>query len=143
VKRRLLLAGLVAAMIVTALNIPIGATLLGLWTASLVAGDEPITLAAVATFVLVAGAAGLVLVTVLSRLGARYDSVAGRSAAVRRHVGWLRPMSGERVTHRGESGRIGALDVVLVVVVVATLLAFELWFALYSGSPFDQRTGRN
>jgi hypothetical protein len=31
---------------------------------------------------------------------------------------------------------------VLVVVVTATLIAFEIWFAFLSGSPFDARSGR-
>ena len=141
-RRRTELAGLLLGMLVTAGNIPVGATLLGLWTASRVAGDEPITMPAVGTFVLVAGATAIGLTLLLGRLGARYDAMIGRTPHVRRHVPWLRPMSGERVG-TGAAQRLGALDVVLIVVVAATLIAFEIWFAFFSGSPFDQRSGRD
>ena len=142
-KRRGELAGLLLSMFVTAGNIPVGATLLGLWCASRVAGDEPITMPAVGTFVFVAGATGIGLTLLLGHLGARYDALTGRTPHVRRHVPWLRPMSGERVGQHGDAQRLGALDVVLVVVVAATVIAFEIWFAFFSGSPFDQRSGRD
>jgi len=132
---------LLTAMILTAVNIPLGATLLGLWVASRMVGDEQITMGAVFGFVVVAGAAGIGLTILLGRLGARYDEIAGRTPHVRRHVPWLRAMSGERVGNPGDR-RLGALDLVLVIVVALTLVAFEIWFAFFSGSPFDARSGR-
>ena len=142
VKRRLQLAGSIAAMVVTAVNIPLGAPLAGLWVASRVAGGEPITMAAVFAFVIVAAALAFGLTAVLGYLGAWHDALAGRKTRVRSHLPWLRSMSGERVAYQGDAQRLGALDFVLIAVVVATLLAFEIWFAFFSGSPFDQRTGR-
>ena len=143
VRRRAELAGLLAAMIVAAVNIPLGATLLGLWAASRAVGDAQITMGAIFVFVIVAGAAGLALTMLLGRLGARYDELRGRTQRVRRHVPWLRAMSGERVGYAGDAQRVGALDVVLVLVVAATVIAFEIWFAFFSGSPFDARSGRD
>ena len=142
VRRRFESAALVSAMIVTATNIPVGATVLGLWTASLVAAGEPITMAAVATFLIVAGGAGVALTLLLGWLGSRHDRVMGRGTARRRRSPWLRAMSGERVMDPDDPRRFGALDVVCVVVVVAAVIAFEAWFLFFSGSPLDGRTGR-
>jgi hypothetical protein len=129
-------------MVVTAINIPIGATVAGLWVASRLAGEGGISMSAVGAFVLVAGACALALTVLLGRLGARHDALHGRKPALRRHVAWLRPMSGERLETDSDR-RAGALDIVAVVVVVATILAFEYWFLFLSGSPFDQRSGRH
>ena len=142
-KRRAHAAALVSAMAVTAVNIPIGATVGGLFVASrLTGGDAQISMGAVAAFVLVAGGLALGLTVVLGHLGARHDALRGRTHA-RRHVAWMRPMSDERVNVQGALRRAGALDVVLVVVVVAMLLAFEAWLLFYSGSPLDGGSGRD
>jgi hypothetical protein len=52
-------------------------------------------------------------------------------------------MSDERVSAEGALRRAGALDVVLVVVVAAALLAFEAWLLFFSGSPLDGGSGRS
>jgi hypothetical protein len=84
----------------------------------------------------------LVLVRLLSRLGSRYDELTGAQRQVRRHVPWLRSMRGERPHHAGEAFQISALDRTLVIVVTVAVVAFEIWFFFFSGSPIDQRSGR-
>jgi hypothetical protein len=52
-------------------------------------------------------------------------------------------MRGERPHDPTGSGpALTALDYVLVAVVVACLIAFEVWFFFFSSSPIDQRSGR-
>jgi hypothetical protein len=134
---------LTAGMVVTSVNIALGAPLAGLWVGSLAAGDVPITMGAVGVFVVVTLAVGYVLVAVLGWMGDEHDRVTGRPRTVRRHVPWLRSLSGEREQYEGEPVSLSAMDRVLVAVVVAAILAFEIWFFFYSGSPLDQRSGRN
>lgn len=142
--RRLQGVALISGMVVAAVNVALGAPLAGLLAASRVSGDRTITMLAVATFCVVAGAVALGLMRLLAILGAAHDRLVGRDArAVRRHVSWMRSMSGERPhVPEGPTRALSALDVVLVVVVVAALLAFEVWFAFFSGSPLDGRSGR-
>ena len=51
-------------------------------------------------------------------------------------------------THSAASGAPGAvatltaLEYLLVGMVILAVVAFEVWFFFYSGSPFDQRSGR-
>jgi len=51
-------------------------------------------------------------------------------------------MRGERPHEQGAEYRLSALEVILVVSVVAAVVAFEIWFFFYSGSPIDARSGR-
>ena len=84
------------------------------------------------------------MIRLLAYLGARHDALTGRQATVRRHTPWLRSMSGER--SHGTPGvvpTLTALEYLLVSMVVLAVVLFEVWFFLYSGSPFDQRTGRD
>ena len=128
-------------MTFTAVNIPLGATVGGLWVASRLAGEGGTSMAAVGAFVVVAGTLGVALAHVLARLGRRHDRLLGREPSTRRQSPWMRPFNDQR--HPGGSGEgQRALDVVMVIVVVAVLLAYEVWFLFFSGSPFDQRSGR-
>ena len=52
-------------------------------------------------------------------------------------------MSGER--SHGEPGtwpQLTALEYLMVSMVVLAVLLSEVWFFFFSGSPFDQRSGR-
>jgi hypothetical protein len=138
--RRLRSLALVAAMAVVTLNLWTGAPLLALWIGSRVQGGGPPTMGAVAVVVASLLITVLVLVRLLALLSAAHD--AGASQGVRRHVPWLRSMRGERETYSGAASRLTALDRTLVCIVVIAVVAFEIWFFFFSGSPIDQRTGR-
>src|SRR3954454_24729502 len=135
VKRRLQAAVVLAAMTFTAVNIPVGATVVGLWVASRLAGEGGTSMGAVGAFVVVAGGLGVALTHLLARLGRRHDRLVGREPSMRRQSPWMRPFNEQH--HPGGSGEgQRALDVVMVLVVVAALLAYEGWVLFVSGLPF-------
>jgi quinol-cytochrome oxidoreductase complex cytochrome b subunit len=141
---RLTRVGLVAAMAITSLNVWTGAPLLGLWVGSRLAGDSGTSMLGVFAAVVVIFGGAILLTLLLARLGAVYDSVTGRPREVRRHVPWLRSMRGERPhDDAGEGPRLAPLDYILVGGVVICFLLFEFWFFFLSGSPIDQRSGRD
>ena len=137
--------GLIAGMVVSGLNVTFGAPIAGMLVASRVTGGSQISMFAALMFCVVAAAVAFVFVRLLAILGAAHDRLVGRDAmVVRRHVSWMRSMSGERPhAHDGPGGgRLSALDVVMITLVVLVVVAFEVWFLFYSGSPLDQRSGR-
>ena len=138
-KRALLLSG----MAVVGLNIWTGNPLLALWVGSRVVGNGPLTMGAVAVVALMMLVVGLALTFLLGTIGAAYERVSGHEPAVRRHVPWLRSMRGERVQYEHERIGFTALEILLVVMVLAGVVAFEVWFFFYSTSPIDQRSGRD
>ena len=131
-------------MILATVNLFTGAPLAGLWIGSRVVTDGQISMLAVAVIAVTMFAACWAMTVVLSWLGARHDALTGKTATVKRHTPWLRSMSGER-SHGtpGVQARLNALEYILVGAVVLVVAAFEFWFFFKSGSPFDQRTGRN
>ena len=140
---RLRRATLLSMMAVVGVNIWTGNPLLALWVGSRVVGSGPPTMGAIAVVALMMGVVGLTLTRVLAAIGAAYDRATGHSPTVRRHVPWLRSMRGERVEYERERTGLSALEVLLVVMVLAAVAAFEIWFFFYSPSPIDQRSGRH
>jgi Ca2+/Na+ antiporter len=135
--------GLVSGMTLATLNIWTGAPLIGLMVGSRLTGDEQISMLAVAGTAVTMLGVGILLIWLLALMGAKHDELTGRTATVRRHTPWLRSMSGER-EHGvpGAQAQITALEYLLVTSVVLAVVAFEVWFFFFSGSPFDQRSGR-
>jgi hypothetical protein len=132
---RLQRIALVATMSVTAMNVWIGAPLIGLWVGSRLAGDAGISMGALAAFVVVTLAVGLGCVRLLAVLGERYERLSGVQRTVHRQLPWLRSMRGERPHDpSGSHPALTALDYVLVGVVMACVLAFEVWFPSRSAS---------
>ena len=135
-------AAVVAAMAVVGMNLWTGAPLLALWIGSRVQGHGPPTMGAVFAVVVCLAVAVLGLTRVLAVLGAVHDEQTGHGRQARRHLPWLRSMRGEREQAPGVAPVLTALERTLVVVVVAAVLAFEIWFFFFSSSPIDQRSGR-
>jgi hypothetical protein len=134
--------GLRIAMLVVALNVWTGSPLLALWIGSRLQGSGPPRMGPVFAVVVTFAALSFGLAMVLARLGDAYDRMTGQTVRVHRHVAWLRSMRGERPQYPGEHAHVTALEQVLIVVVVACVLAFEIWFFFFSTSPIDQRSGR-
>jgi hypothetical protein len=134
--------GLRIAMLLVALNVWTGSPLLALWIGSRLQGSGPPQMGPIFVVVVAFAAISFVLASVLARLGDNYDRMTGQAAQVHRHVAWLRSMRGERVQYPGQHLQVTALEKVLIVTVVACVLAFEIWFFFFSGSPIDQRSGR-
>ena len=127
--------GLAAAMTVVGLNIYTGSPLLALWVGSRVQGEGPPSMAAVALVVLVLGVCSVTLAFLLSRLGTKYDELAGTAPTTRKHAPWLRSMRGEREQQPGERVQLTMLEKVMVGLVVVAVVAIEVCFFFFSGSP--------
>jgi hypothetical protein len=74
---------------------------------------------------------------------AAYDRLTGRRRSVRRTLPWMRSMRGERPHEQPEGVRPSQAELMLIVCVVIAVIAFEVWFFFFSGSPIDQRSGRD
>jgi hypothetical protein len=134
---------LASGMALASINLWTGVPLLALWLGSRATGGEQISMLAVLVVVLVIAAGGLAVTRALGWMDARHRRLSGRERVVRRHAPWLRSMRGERPHDAtAPQSQLGALDYVLVAVVVACVISFEIWFFFFSASPIDQRSGR-
>lgn len=129
-------------MSLASLNVWIGAPLVGLWVGSRLVGDEQISMLGVFGATVTMLFVALVLLRLLAALDARFAHLSGRTSTVRRHQPWLRSARGERQFDRERGDVLTPLEYVLVASVIACVIAFEVWFLFYSGSPLDGRTGR-
>jgi len=135
---------LVCAMSLTTINIWTGGPLLALWAGSRVQSGGPPSMAAVGVVAVVLGAVSYGLVRLLALFDSIYDRLTGRGSQVSRHVPWLRSMRGERPHDDKRRARdLSPLEWILIVSVVVAVIAFEVWFFFFSGSPIDQRSGRD
>jgi hypothetical protein len=134
--------GLRIAMVLVAVNVWTGSPLTALWIGSRLQGGGPPKMGPVFVVILMIGLFSFALAWLLAQLGGVHDRMTGQVAQVHRHVAWLRSMRGERPQYPGEPTQVTALERVLIVVVVAACLAFEIWFFFFSSSPIDQRSGR-
>jgi hypothetical protein len=135
--------GLLTAMSVVSVNVWTGSPLLALWIGSRVVSGSETTMAAILVVAACLMLFSLLLIKALSLLQVSYDEVAGRKRAIRRHTPWLRSMRGERPHEVPEGVQPTPLERILVVMVVIAVAAFEIWFFFFSGSPIDQRSGRD
>jgi len=133
---------LLALMSVLALNVFTGSPLLAAWIGSRVQGTGPPSMAAFFVFLGSMLAFSFALTVALAAVGRSHDHFMGRRPTVRAHLPWLRSLRGERPQEMGTKVGLSALDVILVVTVVLAVVAFEVWFFFYSGSPIDERSGR-
>ena len=68
--------------------------------------------------------------------------LAERRQSPRLRVDAVTEMRGERPVYPGEKPSLTAPERILVLVTVVAVVIFEVWFFFFSGSPFDQRSGR-
>ncbi|NLT07561.1 MAG: hypothetical protein GXY03_14815 [Solirubrobacterales bacterium] len=142
-RHRIARVSLTAAMAVVALNIWTGSPLLALWIGSQVQGAGPPTMGAIAVVVVSMLAFSLGLVALLNHLGRLHDRLVGFTPTVTDHAPWLRSMRGERPLYPGVDAELSVLERVLIAMVATVVVVFELWLLLFSGSPVDQRSGRD
>jgi hypothetical protein len=133
---------LAALMAVVGLNVWTGSPLLALWIGSRVQGDGGPTMLPIFVFAVTFLVLSLSLAWILSWLSAIYDRLTGQPPAVRQHTPWLRSMRGEREQYPGTRVHITTMERIVVAMVVAAVVAFEIWFFFFSTSPIDQRSGR-
>jgi hypothetical protein len=133
---------LAISIALAAVNIWTGGPALALWIGSHAQGTGPATMASVFVVIVVLAAVTLGLVRLIATLQRAYDECAGRGPTVRAHTPWLRSMRGERPVYPGEKAALTASERILIIVTVVAVMVFEVWFLFFSGSPFDQRSGR-
>ena len=124
-------------MALAVVNIFTGSPLLAVWIGSRFAASTRASMTVVLVVVVVMFCTSLALIVALNRASMAHDRLTGRNQTVRRHVPWLRSMRAERIEDERGRSALTALDRITVSVVVLAVLAFEVWFFFYSGSPIE------
>jgi hypothetical protein len=127
--------GLVAATVLVSINVWTGSPLLAVWVGSRAQGSRGLSMGAVFVVVVVLAALVFALSWALTWLNAKYDELTGRPPAARQTSPWLRSMRGERETDLRRKYGTSGLEKIVITSVVAAVLAFEVWFFFFAGSP--------
>ena len=128
----------VAIVIGTALaavNVWTGAPLLAVWVGSHAQDGKVVSLRGVATVLVVLGVLAFLLAWALAWLHAKYDQLSGRPPTLTRTSPWYRRMRGELDEHLRVRYALSAPERVVAACVILGVLAFEVWFFLFAGSP--------
>jgi hypothetical protein len=127
--------GIVTASALCSVNLWTGAPLLAIWIGSKVQGNlNNISMTALFSVIVVLAGTVFLLALALTWLNAKYDEITGRPPAARRTSPWMRSMRDERVEDTQRKYGIGGVERVVVIVAVAGMLAFEVWFFFFAGS---------
>jgi hypothetical protein len=127
---------LVAAMIVATVNTWTGGPLLALWVGSKVQGQyTTLSMAAVGATIATLAVILFLLAKLITRLDARYGEVIGRPKRTRLPLPWLRSLRDRYGNPPPEVEPLGALEWILVAMVVVVFAGFEMWFFVFAGSP--------
>ena len=139
---RLKRIGLAVCTALVSINVWTGAPLFALWVGSRFEGwvggsgtGGGTSMRAVFVLIGVLAVLELLLTLALTRLSAAYDELSGRPPRERRTSPWLRSMRGEREEFARKRSGISGVERVVVISVVAAVLAFEIWFFFFAGSP--------
>jgi hypothetical protein len=89
----------------------------------------------VVTVVAVLAVLAFLLGWALTWLNAKYDELTGRPATAGQTSPWHRMMRGDRVQDIRSKYGVSAPEKVVAACVVAGVLAFEIWFFFFAGSP--------
>lgn len=133
---------LVVAMALLTLNVWTGSPLLALWLGSRVQAGGPPSMAALGIVALSLAIFSVVLVKLLSVVGASHDRLIGRRPGPREPAPWLRSLRGERPGERDRVVGLTTLERIVVATVVVAVAAFEVWFFFFSGDPLGGGSGR-
>ena len=128
---RTVLAALTALL---AVNLYTGAPLFAIWVGSHAQSGSQLRMSTVAVIIGVLCLTIAVLVFLLTRVEAAYKAVTGQKTE-RRVAPWLRSMRAEREAFERERHPLTGFEKALVVAVVGGIVAFEVWFFFFSGSP--------
>jgi hypothetical protein len=126
---------IVIATGLAAVNVWTGAPLLAVWVGSHAQDGKVVSLRGVATVLVVLGVLAFLLAWALAWLHAKYDQLSGRPPTLTRTSPWYRRMRGELDEHLRVRYALSAPERVVAACVIAGVLAFEVWFFLFAGSP--------
>jgi hypothetical protein len=129
---------IVVATALAAVNVWTGAPLLAIWVGSHAQGGKVLSLAGVATVLLTLGVLAFLLAWLLTWLHAKYDELSGRPPTLTRTSPWYRRMRGELDEHLRTRYSLSAPERVVAAAVIAGVLALEVWFFVFAGSPLPQ-----
>jgi hypothetical protein len=132
---RLKRVALLSATTVIALNIWTGAPLLALWVGSRVVGKGTLSMTAVFVVVVCLAVFVATMALALTWLSARYDELIGRPSGERTTLPWLRSMRAERADLIRDRRGTTALELIVLASTVLAVLALEIWFFFFAGSP--------
>jgi hypothetical protein len=129
---------LVSAMALVGLNLWTGSPLLAIWIGSRVeANIGALSMTAVGAVLLALAVQSVILTLLLGRLEQAYDRLTGRTQRMRRSS-WLKSLSGERGRTAAQRGPSAPVERVVVIMVVAAVLMFEVWFFVFAKSSLVQ-----
>jgi hypothetical protein len=128
---RLERTGVLTLVTVLSVQIWTGGPLLALWIGSQVQGPGHPQMGPVAVVAISLIAITVVLVLLLGRLDQVYDRMVGTPRA-RQQLPWMRSMRGERPETEKHPK---AVDIIVILSVVAAVIVFEVWFFFFAGSP--------
>ena len=127
---RVILAALTAIL---AVNLYTGAPLLAIWVGSRVQQGTQLTMGTVGVVIATLVVTVAILVYLLTRIEAAYKVLTGQPTK-RRTSPWLRSMRGDRDEDQHRRPLNGSEKAIVAAVVVA-VMAFQIWFFFFSGSP--------
>lgn len=123
------------AIVLLTVNLYTGGPLFAIWLGSRVQTSSTLSMSTVGvvlgTLVLMVAA----IVWALSRLGATYERLSGNEPASRRTTPWMRSLRDERHEYTQERRPLTGFEKMMVGSVAVAVIAFEVWFFFFSGSP--------
>jgi hypothetical protein len=128
------MAGIVAVTASIAIGTWTGAPLLALWLGSHVAGQRPLSAAAVIVVAAVLVVLAFAAAITLTRLSGTYDRLAGRERT-ERGPAWLRSLRAETAGDVDRRKSITLPEVIVIVNVYAAIIGLVVWWALLAGPP--------
>ncbi|HKJ36463.1 MAG TPA: hypothetical protein VKA36_07845 [Solirubrobacterales bacterium] len=130
-----------SAMALAAINLWTGSPLLALWIGSRVQGSSDVPqMTAVLAVIAALGVQSYLLTKALARLGAIDRRMSGGPGPrYREPPPWLRSARGERSRYQERAASLTTLDRVLVIVFVMAVLAMQVWFFFFAGSPLGEQ----
>jgi hypothetical protein len=127
--------GLLIPAVLLAVNVWTGFPLLALWIGSQVQGGGSLAITTVFTVVLSFAALVFAAAVGVSWLNLRYDELTGKRSIRRERFTLAESLTGPaRQQTRRERG-VNAIEKAVIASVVVAVLAFEVWFFLFAGSP--------
>jgi hypothetical protein len=127
---------LVIATGLVAMNVWTGSPLLAIWIGSQAQSGQVLSLWGVVTAFAVLGVFTFLLGSALTWLSAKYDEITGRPRLAGQTSPWHRAKRGDRVQDIRARFGMSAPERVVAVAVVAAVIALEIWFFFFAGSPF-------
>lgn len=116
-------------------NVVTGFPLVALWVGSRFAGGDPLSMGAIVIVIVALGALLAMALFGLERISAKYDQLTGRPPAVRQPAPWLLSMRASQSVPTGRRRETNAIEAIVVMIVVAAFITFEIWFFFLASRP--------